>query len=85
MSRVSRKIPPGLPNSVAILARTVVSPIPTEQDSRVAARTAAWACRAYASGSSVDTPTKASSQPSTWTTAPGSPRSVAITAAEAAS
>ena len=36
LSRVSRNIPRGLPNSVAILARTLVSPMPTEQCSLVA-------------------------------------------------
>ena len=70
-SRVSRNIPPGLPNSVAILARTLVSPMPTEQCSWVASSTSAWIVRATASGSSVSMPTNASSQPSTSTTAPG--------------
>ena len=41
-SRVSRNIPRGLPNSVAILARTLVSPMPTEQCRSVAASTSAW-------------------------------------------
>ncbi len=40
--------------------------------------------RAYPSGSSVVTPTKASSQPRTWTTAPGWARSVAMTSSDAA-
>ncbi len=40
-SRVSRNMPRGLPNSVAILARTLVSPMPTEQCSSVAASTSA--------------------------------------------
>lgn len=84
-SRVSRNTPRGLPNPVATLARTRVSPIPTVQCSRVRSSTAACSCRAYPSGSSVRTPTNASSQPSTWTTAPGMPRSVAMTSREAAS
>ena len=71
LSRVSRKVPRGLPKSVAILARTMVSPMPTEQCRPVAASTSAWTSRAVASGSSVSTPTNASSQPSTSTTAPG--------------
>ena len=37
LSRVSRNIPRGLPKSVAILARTLVSPMPTEQCRSVAA------------------------------------------------
>ena len=41
--------------------------------------------RATASGSSVSMPTKASSQPSTSTTAPGIARRVSITTAEASS
>ena len=85
LSRVSRNMPRGLPNSVAILARTLVSPMPTEQCSPVAASTSAWIVRATASGSSVSMPTNASSQPSTSTTAPGIGRRVSITTAEAAS
>ena len=85
LSRVSRKVPCGLPKSVAILARTRVSPMPTEQCRPVASSTAAWIERAAASGSSVSTPTNASSHPSTSTTAPGVARSVSITRADAAS
>ena len=85
LSRVSWKVPCGLPKSVAILARTRVSPMPTEQWRSVAASTAAWMLRAVATGSSVSIPTKASSQPSTSTTAPGVARSVSITLADAAS
>ena len=85
LSRVSMKVPCGLPKSVAILARTRVSPMPTEQCSPVASSTAAWIARAVATGSSVSMPTNASSQPSTSTTAPGVARSVAITRAEASS
>ena len=85
LSRVSRNIPRGLPKSVAILARTLVSPMPTEQCRSVAARTSAWMVRATCSGSSVSMPTNASSQPSTSTTAPGIARSVSITTDEAAS
>ena len=84
-SRVSRKLPRGLPKSVAVLARTRVSPIPTEQCSPVRSSTAARISRAVRSGSSLSTPTNASSQPSTSTTAPGTSRSVASTSAEAAS
>jgi hypothetical protein len=46
---------------------------------------AACTRRASASGSPVRTPTNASSQPSTSTTAPSMPRSTAMTCAEAAS
>ena len=84
-SRVSRNVPRGLPNSVAIFARTLVSPMPTVQCRRVAASTSAWMRRATTSGSSASTPTKASSQPSTSTTAPGTARRVSMTTAEAAS
>ncbi len=59
--------------------------MPTEQCSPVASRTAARTDRAVASGSSVWTPTKASSQPSTSTTVPGRSFSVCITRADAAS
>ena len=41
LSRVSSKTPCGLPKSVAILARTNVSPMPTEQWRPVAPSTAA--------------------------------------------
>ena len=78
-------MPCGLPKSVAILARTSVSPIPIEQCSRVLANTAAWISMAVRNGSSVSTPTNASSQPSTSTTAPGRARNVAMTSADAAS
>ena len=85
VSRVSRKVPCGLPKSVAILARTRVSPMPTEQCSPVASRTP----RLDLSGGRLRvvgvTPTNASSQPSTSTTAPGGPRRVCITRADAAS
>ena len=85
LSRVSSKTPCGLPKSVAILARTSVSPMPTEQWRPVASSTAACTCRAVATGSSVSTPTNASSHPSTSTTAPGVARSVSITRADASS
>ena len=85
VSPVSRKVPRGLPNSVAILARTLVSPMPTVQCRSVAVSTSAWTRRATASGSSVSTPTKASSQPSTSTTAPGIARRVSMTTADTAS
>ena len=84
-SRVSRNVPRGLPNSVAILARTLVSPMPTVQCSRVAASTSAWMRRATPSGSSASAPTNASSHPSTSTTAPGTARRVSMTTADAAS
>lgn len=83
-SAVSRNTPRGLPNPVATLARTSVSPIPMLQCSRVASSTACCVRRAYASGSSVAIPTKASSHPSTCTTAPGCARSVAMTSSDAA-
>ncbi len=59
--------------------------MPTEQWRPVASSTAACTCRAVATGSSVSTPTNASSHPSTSTTAPGVARSVSITRADAAS
>ena len=59
--------------------------MPIEQCRSVRASTAARISSAVASGSSVSTPTKASSQPSTSTTAPGHARRVAITSADAAS
>ena len=84
-SLVSRKVPRGLPNSVAILARTVVSPMPTVQCRWAASSTSPWIRRAADSGSSASMPTKASSQPSTCTTAPGTARMVSMTTADAAS
>ena len=48
LSRVSWKTPRGLPKSVAILARTLVSPMPTEQCRPVASSTAA--CRSARDG-----------------------------------
>lgn len=80
---VSRNTPRGLPKPVATFARTSVSPMPTLQCRRVRSSTARWIRRAYASGSSVVTPTKASSHPSTCTVAPGRSRSVAMTSADA--
>ena len=85
LSRVSRNVPRGLPNSVAILARTLVSPMPTVQCSDVAASTSPWMPCATSSGSSDSRPTNASSQPSTSTTAPGTARRVSMTTADAAS
>jgi hypothetical protein len=84
LSRVSSYTPAGFANPVASFARSVLSPIPTEQDSDVRASTSRWISRASAHGSCVDTPRNASSQPSTWTTA-SNERSVAITTADAAS
>ena len=77
--RVSRATPPGLANPVAVFACSFVSPIPTAHVSPVAASTAALhVAGRSASGSSVRTPTNASSQPHTSTTT-GNDRSVAIT------
>ena len=77
-------MPRGLPKSVAILARSLLSPIPTEQCSPVASSTAARTSSAKPCGSSVSTPRNASSQPST-STGTSKPRSVSITRADAAS
>ncbi len=85
LSAVSWNTPRGLPNPVAILARTLLSPIPTEQCSRVAASTVSRARSANACGSALWIPMKASSQPRTSTTAPSSPRSTAMTCADAIS
>jgi hypothetical protein len=85
LAAVSQNTPRGLPNPVAIFARILLSPIPTEHCSRVAASTSACTRRANASGSPVRTPTNASSQPCTSTTAPSMPRSTTMTCAEAAS
>ncbi len=83
-ANVSRNTPAGLPNPVAILACSLFSPIPTVQSSWVAARTRVASDRAKASGSSTSTPTNASSQPSTSTTAPLD-RSTPITDSETSS
>jgi hypothetical protein len=85
LAAVSRNTPRGLPNPVAIFARILLSPIPTEQCSRVAASTSVCTRRANVSGSPVRTPTNASSQPRTSTTTPSMPRSAPMTCAEAAS
>ncbi len=69
---------------MAILARSLLSPIPTEQCSPVCSSTAARSRAANASGSSALTARNASSQPSTSTGTPKE-RSVSITRAEAAS
>ena len=84
-----------MPNSVAILARSLLSPIPTEQCSRVAASTRSRITAANATGSAsspvapAPAATNASSQPSTSTTTGRPPhsseRSVSITPAEASS
>jgi len=84
LSAVSRNIPRGLPNPVAIFARSRLSPIPIEQCRPVAPSTAACTRAAITSGSGVCTPMNASSQPMTWTTA-SNVRRVSITSAEAAS
>jgi hypothetical protein len=76
---------PGLANSVASLARNMLSPTPIEQCSRVRSRTSARMICARASGSSVSAPTNASSQPITSTTTPGRVRNVAMTSSEASS
>ena len=82
--RVSVATPPGLANPVAVLACSLVSPIPTEHRSPVAANTR----RLKPTGERLRvvgrTPTNASSQPHTSTTTP-SDRSVAMTSSDAAS
>jgi hypothetical protein len=50
-SAVSTKLPRGLPNSVAIFARSLLSPIPTEQCSPVAVSTRSLTTAAKAAGS----------------------------------
>ena len=81
---VRRATPPGLAKPVAVLAWSLVSPIPTAQVSPVSAKTRSLMARARASGSSQVAPTKASSQPHTSTTT-GNVRSAAITCSDAAS
>ena len=83
-SLVSRPTPCGLPKLVAILACSLLSPMPTEQCSRVASSTAVRTSSANASGSSVSTARKASSQPST-STGTSSERSVSMTRTDASS
>ena len=83
-ANVSRNTPAGLPYPVAILACSLFSPIPTVQSSCVASLTPRASDRANPSGSSVSTPTNASSQPSTSTTAPVE-RSTSITVSEISS
>ena len=84
LCRVSRNVPAGLPNSVAILARNVLSPMPTVHDSPVRSATACWTSCASASGSSVTAPRNASSHPMTSTTT-ANDRSTVITSSDAAS
>ena len=84
--RVNR--PPGLPNSVAIFARSRLSPIPTAQVRRVSAVTAAWirlASSSAAASSATVVPTNASSHPMTSTVTPSNRRSTAMTCSDAAS
>src|SRR6185503_6878414 len=83
-SLVSRPTPCGLPKLVAILACSLLSPMPTEQCSRVASSTAVRTSSANASGSSVSTARNASSQPST-STGTSSERSVSMTRTDASS
>ena len=83
-SDVSRNTPAGLPNPVASLAWSLLSPMPTVQCSRVASSTRAWSVRANRSGSGMSTPRNASSQPITSTTAPES-RSTSMTWADTSS
>ena len=98
VSSVSWDTPRGLPKSVAIFARSLLSPMPTEQCSPVASSTRARTCSAKSRGSPSSgcpppTPSpaarNASSQPSTSTTTGTPPhsseRSVSITSADAAS
>ncbi len=91
---VSVYVPRGLPKSVAFLARSVLSPIPTEQCRPVAARTDSMTSAAMSSGSprspcSGPGPTNASSQPSTCTSTGTPPqvrdRRVSMTVADTAS
>src|SRR6185312_4920980 len=70
VSVVSRATPAGLAKPVAILACSLLSPMPTEQSRSVAAFTSAASPLAKLSGSSVSTPTNASSQPRTSTGQP---------------
>ena len=83
LSWVSRKMPPGLPKPVASLARNLLSPMPTAQESPVSAATAALTASASACGSPVPVPRNASSHPSTSTTT-GNSRRVVITRSETA-
>ncbi len=83
-SWVSRATPPGLAKPVAVLAWSLVWPMPTAQVSWVRSSTLALMRAATSSGSAVVTPRNASSQPSTSTGAPNE-RRVSITSSEAAS
>jgi hypothetical protein len=92
LSAVSCQTPRGLPKSVAILARSLLSPIPTEQCSRWredrGAHLLGERTRVAEVGVPVPAPRNASSQPSTSTTTGTPPhsseRSAAITSADAA-
>ena len=84
VSVVIVKTPRGLPKSVAILACSLLSPMPIEQCRPVRSRTAARTCWANATGSSVVTARNASSQPST-STGTSKDLSASITCTDAAS
>ena len=78
-------MPPGLANPVAVLACSLVSPMPTAQLRPVSASTAALHVPGERLGVvGARRPTKASSHPHTSTTT-GNDRSVAMTRADAAS
>ena len=82
-SEVSTNTPRGLPNPLASLAWSRLSPIPIVDHRRVRSSTRSWIARANASGSSVVTARKASSHPATSTSA-SNERSVSITSRLAA-
>src|SRR5262245_54761244 len=82
LNLVSWYTPAGLAKPVASLARSLLSPMPTEHDSRVDDSTAACTDRANSNGSSTDAPRNASSQPRTSTTT-SNDLSTAITPADA--
>src|SRR6266545_1934759 len=75
-------MPAGLANRVAILARCLVSPMPTEHASPVVSATVRRTVVASSSGSSTSAPTNASSHPHTSTTT-GNAFNAAITSADA--
>ncbi len=84
LSAVNTKIPAGLPNPVATLARCLLSLIPTEQDNPVSAATRVRIRSASSTGSGTSAPRYASSQPHTSSGWPRS-RSSPITRSEASS
>ena len=74
VSAVSRCTPAGLANPVAVLARSLVSPMPMEHGSPDASRTRRRSPSARVSGSSVSPPTNASSHPQHLERQPGVPQ-----------